>query len=120
MYQADFVADLRFGDFGDGFPVIAHGGKEDDHVVDGTSEDTTDEDPKGARQVTELSRNDRTDQGAGAGNSREVMAEDDVLVGRHVVVAVFKTEGRCDFILVNGQYFCGNKSTIETVSQYKY
>lgn len=62
--QADFVADLRFGDFGDGFPVIAHGGKEDDHVVDGTSEDTTDEDPKGARQVTELSRNDRTDQGA--------------------------------------------------------
>ena len=48
------------------------------------------------------------------------MAKDDVLVGRHVVVAVFKAEGRRDLVLIDRQDFGGNEGAIETVSQYKY
>ena len=48
------------------------------------------------------------------------MAEDDVLVGRHVVVAVFKTEGRRNFVLVQGQYLGGDESAVKTVCQYEY
>ena len=73
-----------------------------------------------APQITELSGNDRAYERAGTGDSGEVMAEDDVLIGRHVVVTVFEAEGRCDLVLVNRQDFGGNESAIETVGQYEY
>ena len=118
--QACLVTNLSFGDFSDGFTIVAHGTKEDDHVVDSTGEDAADEDPQGAGQITELSGNDRAYERAGTGNSGEVMAEDDVLVSRHVVVTVFEAEGRRDLVLIDRQDFCRNKGAIETVSQYKY
>ena len=88
--------------------------------MDSTGEDAADEDPQGAGQITELSGNDRAYERAGTGNSGEVMAEDDVLIGRHVVVTVFEAEGRCDLVLVDRQDFGGNESAIETVGQYEY
>ena len=88
--------------------------------MDSTGENAADEDPQGTGQITELSGNDRAYERAGTGDSGEVMAKDDVLVGRHVVVAVFKAESRRDLVLIDRQDFGGNEGAIETVSQYKY
>ena len=118
--QASLVTNLGFCDLSDGFAIVTHGAEEDDHVVDSTGEDAADEDPQGTGQITELSGNDRAYERAGTGDSGEVMAKDDVLVGRHVVVAVFKAEGRRDLVLIDRQDFGGNEGAIETVSQYKY
>ena len=48
------------------------------------------------------------------------MAEDDVLIRRYVVMTVFKAEGRCDFVLVDRQYFGGDEGAVEAVGQYEY
>ena len=108
--QADFVADLRFCDFGDGFAVIAHGSEEDNHIVYGPCEDAPDKNPQRAGQITELSGNNRAYERACASDSCEVMAEYDVFVRRNIVVAVFETECRRDFVLVQRQYFSGDEA----------
>ena len=118
--QTCFVTDLGFGDFGNGLAVVPHGAEEDDHIVDGTGEYTADENPQGTGQVAELGCDDRTDQRAGTGDSCEMVAENDVFVRRYIVVTVFKTEGRCDFVLVQGQYLGGDESAVKTVSQYEH
>ena len=43
--NACLLANLCFCDFGDGFTIVTHGAEEDDHVMDSTGEDTTDENP---------------------------------------------------------------------------
>lgn len=49
-----------------------------------------------------------------------MMTEYDVFVRRNVVVTVFKTEGRRNFVLVQGQYLGGDESAVKTVCQYEY
>ena len=73
-----------------------------------------------APQITELGGNDRTDQRTGTGDGCEMMTEYDVFVRRNVVVTVFKTEGRRNFVLVQGQYLGGDESAVKTVCQYEY
>ena len=48
------------------------------------------------------------------------MAEYDVFVRRNIVVAVFETECRRDFVLVQRQYFSGDEGAVKAVSQYEH
>jgi hypothetical protein len=55
-------------------------------VVHRAADDAADQQPEKARQVAVLGRQDRAHQRAGGGDGREVLAEVDPLVGRHIVL----------------------------------
>src|SRR5690349_5260450 len=56
-------------------------------------EDRADQDPERARQVAHLRGEDGPDEWPGAGDGGEVVAEQDVLVGRDVVEAIIVADG---------------------------
>ena len=68
--------------------------EQDDHVLHRAGEDDAGEDPQRAGQIAHLRREHRADQRPGAGDRREVVAEQDVAVGRHVIEAVVVAIGR--------------------------
>ena len=59
-------------------------------VLHGAREDDAEDDPHRARQVTHLRGEHGADEGAGAGDGGEVVAEQDATVRRHVVLAVLE------------------------------
>ena len=68
--------------------VAARRDEQDDEVLHRAGEHHAGQDPQRARQVAHLRGEHRADQRAGAGDGREVVAEQHVLVGGHVVEAV--------------------------------
>ena len=62
--------------------------RQHEHVLHGAGEADADDQPEQPRQVAELDRQHRADQRPGAGDGGEVVAEQDPLVGRVVVLAV--------------------------------
>ncbi len=60
------------------------------------AEARADEQPKATRQQPELRGEHRADEGPGARDGGEVVAEGDVLVHRHVVAAVVEAHGGGD------------------------
>ena len=75
-----------------------------------------DQDPEKPGQVAELRRQHRADQGAGAGDRREMMSEQYPAVGRVIITAVFKTVRRSHAAGIQAQYLGGYERAVETVS----
>ena len=73
--------------------VAAHRDEQDDEVLHRAGEHDAGEDPQRAGQVAHLRGEHGPDQRAGAGDGREVVAEQHVFVGRHVVQAVVVADG---------------------------
>ena len=86
-------AEFGLGHLGEGLALMLHGGEQHDCVVYRTADDAADQQPEKARQVAVLGRQDRAHQRAGGGDGREVLAEVDPLVGRHIVLAIFQLVG---------------------------
>ena len=68
--------------------VAPRGEEQDSHVLHRAGEHDAGQDPQRAGQVAHLRGQHRPDQRAGAGDGGEVVAEQHVPVGRHVVEAV--------------------------------
>ena len=66
-------------------------------------------------QVTELCCEGGSDQRSGTGNCREVMAEHDPTIRRHVVSAVFEANGRRRPVLVEGEDLRRDHLAIEAI-----
>ena len=86
--DAGHHAKLRPHQLPEGASVAAHGHEEHHEVLHGAGEDDPGEDPEHARQVAHLRRQHRPDQRPGAGNGREMVAEQHVSVGRDVIERV--------------------------------
>ena len=69
-------------------------GAQHDEVLHGAGEHDAGEHPQRARQIAHLRREHGADQRAGAGDGREVVAEQHVAVGRHVVEPIVVADGR--------------------------
>ena len=65
-----------------------------DEVLHGAAEHDADDEPERAGQIAELRGEHRADQRSGAGDGREMMAEEHPAVGRHEVAAVVEPLGR--------------------------
>src|SRR5262249_4136462 len=76
----------------------------------------TDENPKCAWEVTELSRQHRPDERAGPGNRREMMAKNDPLVRADKILSVIVYFARGGAFIVQHQDARGNPLGIEAVA----
>ena len=74
--------------------VAAHRDEQDHEVLHRAGEDHAGQDPEQARQVAHLRGEHGADQRAGAGDGREMVAEQHVAVGRDVVEPVVVAIGR--------------------------
>ena len=62
--------------------------------MDPTGQHAADQNPQRTRHVAELRGEDRSEQWSGGGDGGEVVTEQHVFVGLHVVVAVLQADGR--------------------------
>ena len=80
-----------------------------------TREYGTKQDPKHARQIAELCRDDRPDQRTSTSNSCEVMAKDHILVRWNIVVTILQTDcRRCPEFIQRKNLGC-DKRAIEAI-----
>ena len=86
--QARGTAHLGPRDPGKALPPAPDRGGQDHHVLHRPRQADADDQPDQAGQVAKLDRQDRPDQGARAGDRREVVPEEDPAVGRVEVLAV--------------------------------
>ena len=108
-------ADLLPRHLAEALAVPAHGEEEDDHVLDGAREDDADDDPDRPGQEAHLRREDGPDERAGAGDRREVMAEEDAPIGDVVVDPVVETLGRSRAVVVRAKDALDDEAGVEAV-----
>ena len=81
-------AELGEGDLGERLAAAPHRRRQHEHVLHRAGQTDADDEPEQAGHVAVLDRQHGADERAGAGDSREVMAEQDPLVGRMVVLPI--------------------------------
>jgi len=86
--------DLQLRDAPDALAPMPHRGEEHDHVMHGAGHDCADDDPQRTRKIPELRGQHRPHQGPGRGNGGEMVPEEHVAVGLHVIDAVSHDHGR--------------------------
>lgn len=95
--------------------VAAAGDEQDHEVLHRAGEDYAGDQPEGAGQVAHLRGKDRTDQRTGAGDGGEVVAEEDVLVGRDVVQAIVVEYRGSGAVGVQLHHLAGDEQAVVTV-----
>jgi hypothetical protein len=83
--------------------------------LDRAREHDAEHDPDRSREVAELGGEHRTHERPGAGDGREVVAEEDPPRGRHEVAAVLQPLGGCGAAVVEFEHALGEKAAIEAV-----
>ena len=94
---------------------MANRGKQHDHVVDAAGEHGTDQNPERTGHEAELSRQHRPQKRSGCRNCREMMAEQDVFVRLHIVMAVGLSDCRCFPVIAQIHHLGGDKNPIKPV-----
>jgi hypothetical protein len=118
--DADGLADLTLGDPGKALSLVTRRGEKHDHVVNAAAQDTTDNDPEGAGQETELRCQDGTEQRPRGGDRGKVVPEQNKLVGFHIVDAIRTGIGRGGTISPQGQHLVRDEQAVEPVGDRKY
>ena len=96
--------------------IIATNRNEKHHeILHSASQNNTDQQPKQARQITHLCCQHGADQRTSARNRCEMMAEQHIFVGRHIVQAVIQTHGRCEPIGIQTHHVFGDVQGIKAV-----
>ena len=72
---------------------MSYGGEKHDHIMNPARQHRTDDDPERPGQITELGGQHRSQERTGSGNCGKVMAEEDIPVGLHVIMAVSHRDG---------------------------
>lgn len=83
--------------------------------MDGAGEGSAEDDPEGAGKVAELRGEGGSDEGSGAGDGGEVVAEDDPFVGGFEVVAIAEALGRGGAVLAKDKDLGGDELAVEAV-----
>jgi hypothetical protein len=107
-------------DVGQGSAAASGRGPEDHRVVDRAGEHHPGHQPDQARGVTKLRRQHRPDQGAGAGDGREVVPEEDPAGGGIVVRPVVVGMGGRDARIVQHPDARGDERTVVPISNRQY
>ena len=107
--------DFLLRDLAERLAVAPHRRAEDHEVLHRAAEHDAGDQPDRAGQEAELRRERRTDERAGAGDRREVMAEEDPLVRRHEVAAVVEPLGRRRAARVEPEDLLGDEPRVEAV-----
>ena len=95
--------------------VAPHRRTEDHEILHRAAEHDADDEPDRPGQETELRRERRADQRAGARDRREVVAEDNPLVGRDEVAAVVQALGRRRPARIELEDLLGDEPRVEAV-----
>ena len=95
--------------------VASRGQEQHGHVLHGAGEHDPREDPERAGQITHLRGQHRADQRSGAGDGGEMVAEQHVAVGRHVVEPVIVAIGRRLPRRVDAEHLVGDEQRVEAV-----
>ena len=95
--------------------VAPRGKEQHGHVLHRAGEHDAGENPQRARQIAHLRGEDGPDQRAGAGDRREMVAEQHVAVGRHVIEAVVAPIGRRLPRRVDPERAVGDEEAVEAI-----
>ena len=93
---------------------MPHRGEQHDHIVHAAREYAADENPEQAGHVAELGGQHGSEQGAGCGDGGEMVPEEHVLVGIHIVVAVGVLDGRRHTGVIQVQHLVCNEQAVKT------
>ena len=118
--QPGHLAELRFDHVAQRAAVAAHGDEQDHEVLHRAGEDDARKDPQRAGEIAHLRRQHRAHQRAGAGDRREMVTEEDVLVGRHVIEAVVVLDGRRHPRRIEPEHAAGDIEAVVTVGDQVY
>ena len=116
--QRDHAGDhAEFGpdQFTEGAPIAAHGDEQDHEVLNRAREHDAGQDPEHAGQVAHLRGQDRADEGTRACDRREMVTEQDGLVGGNVVEPVIVTMGGCLARRVEAHHLLGDVERVVPV-----
>ncbi len=108
-------AHFRANHVAQGSAVAASRQEQHSHILDRAREHDADENPQRAGQIAHLRREHRPDQRAGASYGREMMSEEHVAIGRHVIEAVVATIGGRLSRRVHAQHLVGDEKTVEPI-----
>ena len=89
--------------------VAAGRDEEHDEILHRAGEDHADQQPQHAGQIAHLRREHRADQRAGAGDGREMVAEQHPFVGGHVIEPVIAAHRRRDARIVEAERLFGDE-----------
>ena len=98
---------------------MPHRGEQHDHIVHAAREHAADENPEQAGHVAELGGQHGSEQGAGCGDGGEMVPEEHVLVGIHIVVAVGVLDGRRHTGVIQVQHLVCNEQAVKTIPYRK-
>ena len=98
---------------------MPHRGEQHDHIVHAAREHAADENPEQAGHVAELGGQHGSEQGAGGGDGGEMVPEEHVLVGIHIVVAVGVLDGRRHTGVIQVQHLVCNEQAVKTIPYRK-
>ena len=118
-YGAGRLVDFLRGDVGEALPPVPHRGEQHDHIVHAACEHAADENPEQAGHVAELGGQHGAEQGAGGGDGGEMVPEEHVLVGIHVIVAVGVLDGRRHTGVIQVQHLVCNEQAVKTIPYRK-
>ncbi len=110
-------AHLGFDEIAERAAVAARRNEQDEHVLHRAGEDDADHQPQRAGEITHLRGEHGSDQRAGAGDGREMMAEQHVFVGRHVIEPVVAAMRRRRAIGVEPQQLSRDEQTHKSDSR---
>ncbi len=118
-YQGDEsadAADLLARHLAQRLAVAAHGGEQDHEILHGPAQHRADDNPQGARQIAELSRQHRPDQRPRPGDGREVVSKHDPLIGGFEIVPVAQAFRGSGALVVQRHHARGNEFGVEAIS----
>ena len=107
--------DLGARHFRQRFAFAANAAGQDHEVVHRAAETNANHQPQQSRQKTKLRRQHRTNQRTGAGDRREVMAEQHPLVCRVIVVTVVHRLRRHGARIVKREHLGGDESGVVAI-----
>src|SRR5262249_55897637 len=112
---ADF-ADFGLRHFCERFTVAAHREKQNYKILHAAAEDGAGNDPQRSWQVAKLRCEHRTYERAWSRDRREMVSEDNPLVGRDKVASVVEAFGWSGAKWINYKKFCGDESAVKAIS----
>ncbi|OGW69797.1 MAG: hypothetical protein A3A88_00695 [Nitrospirae bacterium RIFCSPLOWO2_01_FULL_62_17] len=98
--------------------VSPHRGHENDEVLHRAGQHRADHEPEKTRQIAELRRQHRTQQRPGAGDRREMMPEQHILVGGVKIGAVIEAAGRRHLLIVQSDDRARQKPAVKPERQH--
>ncbi len=93
-YAAGDLADILFGDDRQGLSLVAIGCEKNNHVMNATGKDASQQNPEKARSPAILGGQNRSNQWPRTGDGGKMMAENDPLIGGDIILAVIAGNGR--------------------------